>query len=215
MKKLLFTLIAVIGLASMASAQLYVGGSIGFSSDGGKTKLADGTEIKHAKTAEFGLMPRVGYFLNDNLSVGAILNISYTKDTDAGADPYWESMTSLGIAPFVRWNFYSIGKFGINLEGGFGFDYGTGNYKDKPSNTKFSGTNFGLFVRPVLTYDISRNITLEANLNFFGLEYNTTSTTVKVGDDKASTTNNNFGIGANADNVFNVGAITVGFIYKF
>ena len=77
MKKLLLTLTAVTALAFASQAQteqgkVIVGGGIGFSSN----------EVKDSgsKTTSFNIQPNVGYFVSDNIAIGAGIGYNWSKN---------------------------------------------------------------------------------------------------------------------------------------
>jgi hypothetical protein len=105
MKKL-FTAFAFVLIASGAFAQFnqgryLVGGSLGFSavthkSDNGTTTTTTG------KSTSFSLSPDVGYFVIDNLAVGASLSLATSSYKSDGSSDKSNS-SSVTIAPFVRY----------------------------------------------------------------------------------------------------------------
>jgi hypothetical protein len=212
MKKILLTLVAIMAISTFASAQLYVGGTVGVNTAGGKTKALDGVETAKPKTFGFQIAPNIGYSLDNNLSLGAKLDINYFKNTD---NLDWNSTTTFGITPYMRYAFFTVGKFQVNLEAGFGLAFGSNKYKDMPSSEKNSISVFNVYAVPVLTYGLTKNITLETTLHFCNLGYESRTNTTKDGDDKSTDSTNRFRLGANTGDAFNIGNITVGFTYKF
>ena len=69
MKKVFLTL-ALMLTTMVASAQWYVGGGIGFSK----------SEALEEETTNFAFAPEIGYTINDNWTVGAALEVDWTKD---------------------------------------------------------------------------------------------------------------------------------------
>ncbi len=229
MRKLFFTVIAIVAAVTFANGQLYIGGSVGLNTTGGSAKAFDGTEMTGSKTFGFEIAPRIGYYFNDDFSFGAALSINNFKVTAAGDNPEWQSTTMFGITPYMRYAFLTVGKFKVNLEAGVGLGFGSVKVKDQPSNVKNSIMNFNIYAMPVLTYDLTNNITLETSLNFCELYYTSSTFKQKAGDDnEASESVNGFGIGVNTNNVIRTGTsidfenesadssiITIGFTYKF
>jgi outer membrane protein len=219
MKKLFLTLAAIFAISTFAGAQLYLGGGIGFGTTGGSSKAPDGTETEAIGTTRFNLTPRIGYFMDDNLSIGASLDINYLKRPGtlvSGAE--WESMTTFGISPYVRYAFFTFGKFSVNIEAGINFSLTSVNYKDKPSTHKISATTFGVYAAPVLSYNLTDRITLETSLNFCNLGFSTSSVSQKVEDNKATDTTTSFGLGVDMNDALSLGdseIINIGFTYKF
>ena len=80
MKKIMMTLAAV-AVAVSVNAQVYLGGSLGF------TSSKDDTEGAKA-TTRFAIKPEVGYNLDENWAVGMGIGFASTKagDADAASD---------------------------------------------------------------------------------------------------------------------------------
>ena len=82
MKKILMTMVAALGLAISANAQVYVGGGFSVkSNDDGKTTYTT-----------YKFLPEVGYNLNDNWAVGMVFGWSgATKggDKTVAVNPLW------------------------------------------------------------------------------------------------------------------------------
>ena len=80
---------------------------------------------------------------------------------------------------------------------------------------------YGVNVAPILSYDISKNFSLETTLNFLGLGFRYSETKTPgsslggyvVSETKDKSTD--FGFGVNSNNLVTVGNITIGAIYKF
>ena len=80
MKKLFIT-IAFVAASMLASAQLYVGGSLGM--DFSKSKDKDGsTTVEGDKVVAFDITPSVGFMFNDNMGVGLDLMFGMGKITE-------------------------------------------------------------------------------------------------------------------------------------
>lgn len=142
MKKF-FAIAAVAMMALTANAQMYVGGSVCF------------TSIKDSKDADarntFVLAPEVGYNLNENWSVGG--SIEYTNWTEGDADG-----DSFGITPYVRYTFCKEGMVNLFVDGGLNYtSFGSKN-----------GSRFGLGVRPGIAVNVNDKISLVAKTGFFG-----------------------------------------------
>lgn len=108
MKQHLFTAVIVLALfvAHESSGQFnqgrYIAGGtfdVSFSTTKSKTGSTVTTEFK---STNFGLSPTVGYFVIDNVAVGAMLNVS-TGKTKYETGGYESSSSSMSIGPFVRY----------------------------------------------------------------------------------------------------------------
>lgn len=132
MKKVFLTL-ALVLTTVVASAQWYVGGGLGFN--------------KQGDTTAFNIKPEVGYKLNDAWTVGAEVNVDWTKDV----------ATKFGVTPYARYTFLTAGEFSMFAEA-----YAT--IKHIKPEEGDGETGFGLGVRPGVAYNITENWTVAAKL---------------------------------------------------
>lgn len=145
MKRIVIVL-ALAMISSGAFAQFnkgryLVGGSLRLDTYTSKTKSGS-TTTKGGNSTDFTLSPSAGYFVIDNLAVGASLDFgaSSTKYTGSSGK---SSSTSIGLSPFVR---YYLSQ-GIFFQGQVGF--GSQNSKSPTgggttSTTKYSTSNWSL-----------------------------------------------------------------------
>ena len=105
MKKVFLTL-ALVLTTVVASAQWYVGGGLGLAFE------------KHEddKATNFEINPEVGYKINDNFAVGAVLGFEYSKVNDGDGE------TGFSIEPYARYTFLRIGDFSAFVDGVVGFE---------------------------------------------------------------------------------------------
>ncbi|HEX8060646.1 MAG TPA: hypothetical protein VF473_06895, partial [Cyclobacteriaceae bacterium] len=106
MKRIVIVL-ALAMISSGAFAQFnkgryLVGGSLGFQTHANKAK-AGSTTTTGSHTTDFSLSPDAGYFIIDNLAVGAALDLGISSTKDSGSNPGKTSNTSIGLSPFVRY----------------------------------------------------------------------------------------------------------------
>lgn len=174
MKKLVMMAVMAI-VAVSASAQVYVGGSLGYSN-------VD-EEGKDDALNTFTLAPEVGYNLGDEWAIGTTLNFGYSKQGDASA-------TTIGIAPYVRYNFARIDKVRFFIDGTVEFQ----SYKPKEVDAMNS---WGIGVRPGVAFDLNDKVSLIAHVGNFGY-----ADTHKVNGKKT--------FGLNLDN-----NLSLGFYYNF
>ncbi len=108
------------------------------------------------KNTDFGIAPEIGYFLSDDMAVGAVLGFgSYTPD---GGD----ATTSFRISPYLRYFILKEGNFSLYGQGQI--DYiGVSDY----SNT------FGINIMPGIAYNLSSKFSI--NATFGKLGFNSTS----------------------------------------
>ncbi|MDR2085709.1 MAG: hypothetical protein LBP72_00880, partial [Dysgonamonadaceae bacterium] len=104
-KTILVMLVAVFGMG-FVNAQIYVGGSLGFTS--GNTDPENGDKLG---TSSFSFSPEVGYSLSPDFEVGIALEILNEKED---LTPDTESKSSgWGLAPYARYSFVEFGKFSV------------------------------------------------------------------------------------------------------
>ncbi|MBQ1883874.1 MAG: outer membrane beta-barrel protein [Bacteroidales bacterium] len=214
MKKIFLSMLAIAAMAATANAQLWFGGSLGFSHEGGviKTKEAD---TDKPSVNSFSFSPMVGFELNEKLSVGGKLDFTNksTKQTVGDTDTK-RSESTFGITPFARYTFVEFNKFGLLAEAGIPVAFSSSKHDNGSKTVKGDPeTSIGLYVRPMLTYSLNDNFQLECGLNF--LSFNAKHSVIKSKDDSNNKNiTNTFDFGVDSRNVATVGFVTIGFIYK-
>ena len=139
MKKLFF-LVAFLAISMFASAQIYVGGGIGFNK----------TDDNGEKTTTYKIAPEVGYKLNDNWAFGLVLEYS---DFDNDVCQY-------GIQPYARYTFYKNGAFSAFADGCFAYI--------KAENGGFDAKGWGIGIEPGIAYNLSDNFSIIAHFGNLG-----------------------------------------------
>ena len=215
MKKLFLAAAAAL-LSFTMSAQVFVGGSVSFNANNAADKLLNTT----ASNSAFTLMPNAGLILNDDLLVGTHLILRTSNNPGANTTVF-----GFGLIPYARYLLLEVGPFNLLAEGGILFStQSTKVVTTNVGNQKDNVTNFGIYVEPVITYPLDEHITLEAALNIARLAYTSTATkgVFHVDNPAGDTTttdqtNSNFTFGASSDDIIGggVGALTIGFTYKF
>ena len=211
MKKVLFSLVVVAMAIASASAQLFVGGSIGF---GGKSNSTTsvGTTVDGPSSSYFGIAPMAGYYLNSKLAVGAKLDYLHTGETNYNTNGpiRTETKTStnnFGITPFIRYHVLEIGNLSLFGQGELGLGFGgstvtaSGISTDGPSIFTFR-----LGVIPGVSYKLNEKIDLEAY--FGGLDFNNISSKKTTNGVEVKTSDTSFDF-----NLYT--SFGLGFIYKF
>ena len=151
MKKIL--LLAVVLFASLnASAQWYIGGSVGF----GSVKPAGGDS-----EAVFSILPEIGYNLNDKWAVGAI--VGYHKGDGISAAINSNSQINLIeefiINPYARYSAITWDPVTLFFDGSLAFD-----------SVIDRGTRFGLGVKPGIAIALTDHISFVTHLGFVGFD---------------------------------------------
>lgn len=184
MKKIILTaIVAVVSIA--ANAQIWAGGSLGFSNNSPK-------EGDNSTTLTFA--PEIGYTLNDKIDLGVALDYTSYKQGDA-------STSSFSIEPYVRYTFMKAGKLSLFAEGVIGFgsvDNGDSDADDDdddyPTTNVASAPDFKIGVRPGLKYDLTDKFSFVSKLGWVGFSSYENSSAFDI---KAST------------------AVSLGFVYNF
>lgn len=173
-----------------ASAQIYVGGSIG-----GSYAKAEST---NAKSWTIDISPEVGYIFNETWAAGVY--ISYGKSVQEINSEYLDNKTTnvslFTINPYAVYAPIKFHNFAVCAEMGASY------------TPKLSGANYSLYslyVTPLLTYSVNDHIILKTGLDFAKLS---------VSGDTNGTFK--FGVSAGGDNAINItDDFSIGFVYKF
>ena len=219
MKKVIISFVVLVAAICSSNAQVFVGGELGMGFSGGNTKYGN-TTVDSPSTLSVRFSPKVGFYLNDNFAIGVEVLVGTSVENDKAVNNETkDTELEWGIAPFARLSVLEFGKFSVWFEGAAGV-LGTSS-KSKTGNTTVdlpSTLSAGLSVAPLLSYSLTERINLEMDLNFLSLGIGTTTRTTKVsGSDDIKRNNTYFGVGVDSNNVFldDLGAVTIGFIYKF
>jgi hypothetical protein len=166
MKKLTFTIVLLIGIFSIpyikaqTEAGIFLLGlssgynissgstdlmTIGFSSTKLKSNASGYTEPDPDKATLLNFIPKVGFFVVDNLAVGLDMNFAYSRSKSGGSNDKYTT-TYLLTGPFVRY-YIPVNKIHPFIEGSASFgtlkdksDYEQGdNYEYKDALHSFSG----------------------------------------------------------------------------
>ncbi|MFD2890830.1 outer membrane beta-barrel protein [Flavobacterium chuncheonense] len=198
MKKVLLTAAAVFAfgfanaqegestIAGFSKGDVFVTGGVGFNSD----KQGDW------KSNEFTFSPAVGYFVSDNIALGARLNVMSGKSEFGSSE---EKSSAFGAEAFGRYYMTPASKFSLfgELAVGFGSSKEEDVFGDETKYNAF-GVNAGIGVN----YFLSSNWALEAS--WAGLGYNTFKE-----DTSGAESYDTFGL--NVD----LSSINLGLVYKF
>lgn len=149
MKKLVFAIIAL-AASLTASAQVYLGGSLGFQRDFNKN------------TTDFVILPEIGYNFNDTWAVGGTIGYLHKYEN--------HFKTNMGeISPYARWTFFRSDNNLVSLfvDGGVGVGFGSTKYRDFDSE---SLCTWNIGFKPGIAIHPSKNFTVLAHVGFIGYE---------------------------------------------
>lgn len=195
MKKLFFAAVAVLGFTA---TQAQEGNSTGGFAKG-DTFITGAFTISSDKTGDdkssgFEIAPQVGYFVSDNIAIGAKIGYESSSAESSGVDT--EDLAGFKVGAFGRYYFTPANQF--SLFGQLGVDYAS--EEDKLANYKVN--DFGVALGAGLNYFVSSNFSIEAGVGVLG--YNSSKPDVS---------------GADATNSFSFGgdwtSVTIGVNYKF
>ncbi len=176
-----------------AKGDIFMSGSIGYR----------GESTGDFKFNQFNISPRLGFFVSDNIAVGAMIGYeSTTNDTfievlDDSAE-ITENMLTLGA--FGRWYASPASQFSFFAE--LGLNYNTMNSETEGIDGELKANGFEIALTPGVSYFISTNFAMEASVGVLSYE------TSKPDADGAESTDT-FELG------FNLSQINLGLVYKF
>ena len=185
---LVITFLMTISFA--ASAQIYVGGSIG-----GSYGKAEST---NTKSWTININPEVGYAFNENWAAGA--RLSYGKSVQEINSQYLDKKTTdvslFTINPYAVYAPIKFHNFAVCAEIG-------ASLTPKLSGAEYS--IYSVYVTPLLTYSVNDHIILKTGLDFAKLSV--------AGDTNGTF---KFGVSAGGDDAFNItDDFSIGFVYRF
>lgn len=147
MKKLFLTL-AVAAASLTASAQVYVGGEVGF------------WRNSDANHTNFTIHPEVGYQLSDKWDLG--IGIGYQHDYESHA-----KVNGFAVDPYARWSFVKFGPVSMFLDMGFGVN----TYKTKiGDHSSDAQVGWRVGVQPGLKVALCKNLDFIAHVGFLGYQ---------------------------------------------
>lgn len=148
MKK--FFAIALLTVASLsASAQVYLGGSVGYWHD------------DTADSDSFTIKPEIGYEINETWGVGTTIGYTYTKADDVKAHLF-------ELAPYARYTYFRTDNNLLNLfvDGQVGLGIGSTKYDDDSETAVYWNIGF----RPGVAININDKFSFETKFGFLGYQ---------------------------------------------
>ena len=177
MKKILLTL-ALAAFAMTANAQWVLGGTLEASHNNfHATDYAAGTTVNH-----FEIAPKVGYWLNDDMQIGAQIGwaYDYNRNYAGNVDTYGSTSNTgasgqptIEITPYFRYNVANWKSFTVFAEAqlNVGLHLESSNYNtvgSVPTDNGDNFTSFGLAVIPGLNYAFNEHISMDLYVNLLG-----------------------------------------------
>lgn len=134
---------AAMVVAISASAQVYVGGTMGL----GSTKVGDGDSKMSYK-----FVPEIGYQLDKNWDLGIAIGYEGVEDGNH----------TFEVSPYGRYNFTSDKLVNFFLEGGFGFAHVGGNGADYDM--------YSIGIKPGVKVTLSKHVSFISKIGFLGYQ---------------------------------------------
>ena len=212
MKKVLFELIltTVLSLASLvANAQKpYVGGSFNLTASDSHTSNT-GTLQNHFNIR---VAPDFGWKFKENLAAGFRPTFGFLRMTSRSHQE--TRTTSVGLNPYVRYRVVEFHRFGLWAEADANLSFNQEwSLDDRTTVSKTRTYSQGIEALPVLTYQLTKHISLETRLNIcsFGL-----TSSHADSYDNSDLNSVSFGLNATSKDILgDLSDITVGFLYFF
>ena len=223
MKRILLIITVLVSTLLTANAQVFVGGGIGIDLVGGKVKSGSNSTDRPSIFV-FQIIPKAGYYVSDDFAIGldvGLMTISVTTPNMMGNDDPVATTTAWQVGAFARYKLVGTEKLSLLLEGGL--TIGGLKSKEKVGSNTTDGNPSSFFtigVLPVLSYDLSDRLSIEASGDFFRLGF-TLHTQKDANNKDYKQTTNNFGFGVNAINpVSDLNDVSsslfrVGLVFKF
>jgi hypothetical protein len=221
MKKVILSAMVALSAATMANAQLFVGGSVGFDGIGTTTPTGSGDDNSYVGSFEWRFSPVVGYTFNEKFLAAVVLGfgtaVPNTSNSTTTSGATVENSTSnflWTIMPVARYTAFTVGKFGFAAEAQVAI--GGASSKRVTPGVTFDGEStfaIGIGVVPVLSYVLTDHIVLFSYLDFLDIHFAHAWVTTPGVDRKGSI--NTYGIGADGNTLFTLGTISVGAIWQF
>ncbi len=219
MKKTIFAILLLVGMATQGQAQekgrLWIGGSIGFSSGDTDVVYIDNDAETSQKSNSYSIQPELGYAFSNHWAVGIRLGVGLGKTSSSQWADELERKSErkskdFEIAPFVRYTCLNWRRINVFVDGGLVYRRYSDNNEEGDYENHFTANRFGIFVQPGFSFRLSPCIALTGRMDFFNAYYEkgeTDKTTYSDRDTKQ--------IYADLNSPFNLGKFTVGLNFSF
>ena len=195
LRKLYLSLFILFMACMGANAQMYIGGTVGFTSR---------KDVNEVSRKNFRFVPEIGWKLKGQLSVG--INLGYRNmgiTSDSGFSYECDKYISYGIAPYIRYNIYQNKKVRIFADGVASLwhvKYKGLQNAGEQTGKNIDGNRWTAGIRPGIAYDATQHFSFIAKIGWLG--YSST----KMNGYKATGTWNT---DLDTDN------LAIGFLYHF
>src|SRR5688572_17598333 len=176
MKKI--TIFAITMFASMAvfaqfnQGRMLVGGSAEFRTMADKSK-SGGTTTTNGNRTTLSVSPSFGYFVIDQLAVGAAVDMSVSKWNAKTPNDVDNNTTSISFQPFVRYYL----PMGVFFQGKFGLGTAKTTYDENYDDNKYNTSSLALSAGYAIF--LSDNVALEPELGYRTSKFKDTDSDTK------------------------------------
>lgn len=166
-----------------------------------KSTLENVPNLKNTNFS-FNLFPSTEYFISNNLSLG--ISLGYGQFTSKSSDTNFNNENNTNtytIAPYVKKYFPITNRFAFSLQGELNYTYSDSKSTNNNTPTIIGGdfhNNYAINLRPGISFFVSKNIALQANLGLLG--YYHTNRKVRT-DDSQKSSNNGFNFSLNSSSI--------------
>lgn len=225
MKNIFITLVLILLTINIYAqkekkGQWFMGGEIGLNvnkSDVSYT-MSGIDYIEEITKVGFVLAPKAGYSFNDKWALGLSIygGINFSANNKNNYK-YKEHTYSWNFCPFVQYTPFRYKKVFLTLEGSVcvGSSYSFWKLEDDDQRTmKLNTLTIGVFnITPILGFNLTNHLQLEAALHFLNIGYNMDITREENTDMNKIT--HDFNIGFNSSSILVMTWLKIGVKYKF
>ena len=176
MKKITFLVItafaSVGAFAQFNQGRMLVGGSAEIRTMADKDK-SGGTTVTNGNRTSLSLSPSFGYFIIDQLAVGAAIDMGLSKWNDKSGFDDDNTTTNIQLQPFVRYYL----PMGIFFQGKFGLGTAKTTYDDDSRDNKYNTSSLALSAGYAIF--LSDNVSLEPEFGYRTSKFKNTDSDTK------------------------------------
>ncbi|MEX0719234.1 MAG: outer membrane beta-barrel protein [Balneolaceae bacterium] len=171
LKRLSLLLFVSLFLVQVSEAQqLFVSGSLNLTSSSSEQTVG-GTTDEGPTTSTFGLNPKVGYYVSEDLAIGAGIGFNRNKTTTPGNPETVRTGSNFYLNPFARYYLLNEGRFGVFGEGGLTFGFGSSEVSSGgTTNEGPSVSTFEIYAAPAIEFALTDMVALEARIGSLAFE---------------------------------------------
>ena len=150
---------SIVGFAQFNKGRMLVGGSAEFRTISDKDKSGATTTTNGTRTS-LSVSPSFGYFVIDQLAVGASVDMGVSKWNAKTANDVDNNTTSFQFQPFVRYYL----PMGVFFQGKFGLGTAKTTYDENYDDNKYNTSSLALSAGYAIF--LSDNVALEPELGY-------------------------------------------------